>query len=393
MTSQSADVYTASAGGSVAVAEASATPVGDGLDKYSSILMIFVDGLPFDDRSAVVPPDWHSVPHIPTLGYSVNIEAELFAGATAEDLGWFCEWNPGASRNRWQIALAKLAALTRRNEYMDYAAHRLLDRLYGERIYNVPLECIGQLQRDGRLPYEQGFPRETLFQKFDIRFLEQSAPGDTSDDDVVRHAIERIASGERRLFVPLVQLDSLTHAHGLTGDIRQDHLVQLRDNIATLWQAMLASDPTALAVLISDHGFADVTLSVDVHMPSLLKRTGGIADTVYTVESTLARIWCKGPTQRDAVSHDLSMRDYGRVLSTDERRQYSIADKRFGDVIFVANEGVTFVPCTMTKRTVCAGMHGYLPDSPTQWGLISTSAPIFDGPARSSEFYHVLAGA
>lgn len=362
------------------------------LGQYSSVLMIFVDGLPFSDRPAVVPSDWHSAPHIPTLGYSVNIEAELFAGATAEDLGWFCEWNPGASRNRWQIALAKLAALTRKNEYLDYAAHRVLERLYGERIYNVPLECIGQLQRNGTLPYEDGFPKETLFERFGIGFVGHSVYGGVSDDRVTQDATEQIKAGARRLFVPLVELDGLTHAHGLTSDIRQRHLVKLGKNVTALWQAMQAQDPTAFGVLISDHGFSDVTQSVDIDVPGLLKGTGGTAQVIYTVESTLARIWCDDPDQQRNAALALSSRDYGRVLSANERELYSIGDKRFGDVIFVANEGVTFVPCTMTKRTACAGMHGYLPDSPTQWGLISTSKPVFDGPTRSPEFYHTLAG-
>jgi hypothetical protein len=363
------------------------------LDQFSSVLMIFVDGLPFNDRAAVVPAEWHSVPHLPTLGYSVNIEAELFAGASAEDLGWFCEWNPGKARKGWQAVACRLASFFESNEYLDYAAHRIIERMFREKLYNVPFRCLKTLHRNGVLPYDPRFPRQTLFQQFDIRMVGKGENIGRRDADVVSETIAQIADGQRKLFVPLVELDAISHGNSLDSEIRKHHLEQLRRNIERLWKAITTEDQSALCIVISDHGFADVTASYDLSVPDLLKRTGGVSGSIYTVESTLARIWCPNSLQVEAISNELASRSYGRVLNNSEREQHSIANSSFGDIIFVADEGVTFVPCTMTKRTVCAGMHGYLPDSPTQWGLISTSEPLFIGPMRSPEFYQVLADA
>jgi hypothetical protein len=128
------------------------------LSQRRPIILMFVDGLPLTDADTVVPADWLVSPMVPPLGYSVNIKAELFAGQNPDDLGWFCEWNiADEPRPRWQGRAARVASKFAGNDYIDYAAHRLLERTFHERLYNVPLECIHQLSKQGCAAYSDEF--------------------------------------------------------------------------------------------------------------------------------------------------------------------------------------------------------------------------------------------
>lgn len=339
------------------------------------VLLVFVDGLPFQDGLDILPEGWAGVRQVPTLGYSVNIKAELFAGKTPEDLGWFCEWNPGSPRPRWQRATAQVASLTRGNEYLDYAAHRVLERLFRERLFNVPLECLGHLHRQGRVPYDPGFALPNVFDEFGLHKMSYFGHEDRADDHVYAMAQTALQRGSPKMFVPLVSLDGITHADGLAGSARLAHLDLLRQRLDALWSEFRSRHPDALGVLVSDHGLADVSQSVALDVRALLKSAGAARSSLYTIEATILRVWCDRPSVVQRITRELDALGHGRVLGAEERSRFSLGSRRFGELIFVLDEGKTFVPCTMTKRTVSAAMHGYLPHVPSQHGIVAASEP------------------
>lgn len=355
------------------------------------LLLVFVDGLPFADHGGVLPRGWHAAPMIPGLGYSVNIKAELFAGATAADLGWFCEWSPGERRPVIERALARAASLFAGNDHLDWLAHRVLERAIRERLYNVPLQCLHGLHHTGKAAYSDGFDVPTVFDRTAIdRVSYDGAPAGGHDARVLTEAHARLDRGASRIFVPLVDLDGDTHQVGLGGTTRIERLRGLRTGIADLWTHALERDGDTVGVLVSDHGLVDVTDGVDLDLRGLLGRLPRGRRALYTLEATLARVWSDDPTVVRGVERELDGIGAGRVLSTSERTTWGLDDRRFGDVIFLLEEGRMFVPNTMTKRTLARAMHGYDPAHPSQWGVAASSVPLFDGPQRPLDVHAVL---
>jgi hypothetical protein len=351
------------------------------------VMMLFVDGLPYADRDAVIPRGWNTVPMVPSLGYSVNIEAELFAGLSPADLGWFGEWNLVDKRPRLQRAALRAASVVACGEHVDYLLHRLLERLFRERLFNLPLRSLRSLRRTGSLPYEDTFAHETLFTSHGFVVL----PMAPSDRVVTSAAHAALASGATRLFVPLVELDGLTHRVGLRSVERSRHLANLNESLESLWGVMRARFPNALGIIVSDHGFVDVDRAIPLDVKRLLRRAGVGTRCTWVVDATLARFWTGESNDRAALADELTNLGYGHVLSEPERESLGVADRSCGDVLFVLDEGQTFVPCAMTKRTVPRAMHTYLP-SKAQWGLAASTVSSFPSVVTPSTFYeHVSA--
>jgi hypothetical protein len=209
------------------------------------------------------------------------------------------------------------------------------------------------------------------------------------DAHVLSKARKAIDDGVDRLFVPLVSHDGLAHAHGLQSSQRQEKLSELGSAVAALWARFLDQHKNARGVLISDHGMADVVGSVDVRKFDLLPRRGRRG--LYTAEATLLRVWSDDAAHLTNLRRQLEASGQGLILSEGERTAQNLANRRFGDLIFVLDQGLTFVPCTMTKRTVSKAMHGYMPDNPEQWGVAASSAPLFAERVGASDVYRTLA--
>jgi hypothetical protein len=134
--------------------------------------------------------------------------------------------------------------------------------------------------------------------------------------------------------------------------------------------------------LCSDHGMADVTHQVDVM--AIVAATGLKSRVDYRVfyDSTMARFWFASPLAEAAVRRALEDLP-GRFLTRADEERWGIhfADRRYGEAIWLVDEGGLIVPSFM-GRTGVAAMHGYDPATSASRAVFLSNRPLPDGLAH-----------
>jgi hypothetical protein len=90
----------------------------------------------------------------------------------------------------------------------------------------------------------------------------------------------------------------------------------------------------------------------------------------------MARFWFFNERARDEIVSALQAVPQGRILPKEELQQLRafFTDGYFGELIFLAREGVLIVPSHMGERPI-RGMHGYHPDDPHSYAMLCTNQP------------------
>ena len=115
--------------------------------------------------------------------------------------------------------------------------------------------------------------------------------------------------------------------------------------------------------IFSDHGMSAVTKIVDPlrHLQKAGMKEG--KDYLAFLDSTLARFWSLTPDAEDRIIAAMKMLDGGHILSPQELVQYQIPDdKRYGEVIWLADFGSLVLPNYYQGSRRALGMHGYAPE-------------------------------
>jgi predicted AlkP superfamily pyrophosphatase or phosphodiesterase len=165
------------------------------------------------------------------------------------------------------------------------------------------------------------------------------------------------------LFLYSSGLDSLMHLQGTRSDATRQKLRELDQLIRSLVADGERVYGEVRLFVFGDHGMTDVTKGHDLW--SILPEIGppGKRGVLYFLDSTMARFWFDSPSDRERVEGILSGLSYRRSLSLEEEKDLGVyfPDRRYGDLIFVLEEGHVLVPSFM-GRTTMTGMHGYHPD-------------------------------
>ena len=114
--------------------------------------------------------------------------------------------------------------------------------------------------------------------------------------------------------------------------------------------------------IFSDHGMAncDEHLDLKARIEALPVRMEHDYMVVY--DSTMARFWFFNDRARELITAELQRVPQGRILPDAELAQMRalFPDRYFGELMFLAKEGVLIVPSHMGERPIRA-MHGYHP--------------------------------
>ncbi len=126
--------------------------------------------------------------------------------------------------------------------------------------------------------------------------------------------------------------------------------------------------------VFSDHGMANCDRHLDLR--SRIDALGLEMGVDYAVvyDSTMARFWFLRPGVRERVVAVLTEVEEGRILPDDELRSLRahFDDHAFGELIWLAQEGVLIVPSHMGERPIRA-MHGYHPSDPQSYATLFSS--------------------
>jgi len=363
----------------------------------SECLIIFIDGLPFFYMERM--PHLSRLPEryeiTPGFGYSVNIHAELFGGYTPDEIGYFGEWMLNFSRapgRRWHLILPLLDRLFR-----PYPLNRGLQRIItlgykpDHIMPNIPLRHIDKFSAVGENIHSPNFPRPTLFTMVEgLVVLNPQLVANGERDGLLYRKGLALIEKEVKIYLPLPDLDGVGHLCGVGSAEYEAKIAELDVWVEELANRFMKLRPRGQVFVISDHGMANVKGGVYLDIEEGVGRAGR-ETYLYFTDATLLRVWTFNESFKARISSYLADLGYGRIISSEERTLYGLTSPRFGDIIFILNEGFAFEP-SFFARSIPRAMHGYHPELLSQKGVLLHMGhqPLAEKPKRATSVFRIL---
>jgi predicted AlkP superfamily pyrophosphatase or phosphodiesterase len=365
-------------------------------------LIIFIDGLPYKllPRTSFLNSTQEKWSIQPGFGYSVNIHAELFAGLLPDEVGYFGEWmyNPKKSPGRRLKPILPILDSILRPYILNRGLQTLLTKgYYPDHVMpNIPLRHLDKFSLEGRHIQSPDFPFPTLFTQFPgLHTLNYRGIGREKGERDSLLFSQGLKAMEQfnNVFIPLPDLDGFGHRYGIDAESYRQHLAAVDDWCRQLSYKFLRRNEDGHIFIISDHGMANVVQGVHLDIEERIlpasERT-----FLYFSDANLLRIWLSDQTLHPTILEYLNQLPYGRIVSAEDRQVYGLTSPRFGEFIFVLNEGWAFQPSTFARK-IPRGMHGYHPTAPYQQAVALHIGPTWRDktPERMRDVYHVMSTA
>ncbi len=364
------------------------------------VVLVLVDALGFDRvgtsgfLAAELP---HRRPLDTILGFSAGAIPALLSGTWPAENGHWVMFHrdPATSPFRVGRLLAALPARIRRSwKVRQWVKARAKGAIGGYfDLYDVPWDDLAELDVCERANlYAPGGLGAigTWFDDFASRRLGVRVwdwrTDDAANERAFVAAVEAAATGHAGepdvLFWYTPSVDALMHAHGVHAAPVSDRLARLEAAIERALDGARGHGREVWLYLCSDHGMADVTNHVDVM--GRVAATGLTAPRDYRAfyDSTMARFWFGSPLAEAAIRRALDGLP-GRFLARADEERWGIhfADRRYGEAIWLVDEGGLIVPSYM-GRTAVAAMHGYDPATSASRAVFLSTRPLPDGLAH-----------
>ncbi len=357
-------------------------------------LIIFIDAFPFGslEGTAFLATLPSRAKIRPGFGYSVNVKAELFGGLKPDAAGYLCEWtyDPDSALRKLQPLFTALRLFS--HPYLlDRVVHKIVSKILRQNVFNIPFDRLGHYRKTGCAAYEQTFDKPTLFTEVDgIRMVRYSKYRTDRDNSVFDEA-HRVLEAENdysHIFLSLADLDALMHRQGMNSAAFREKIQALDQQVEKLWSQFRKKHRDAGLIVLSDHGMAPVTDTVSVKLEN--KFGPSRPDTyMYFIDATILRAWSRDSNLTNSIEQYLTELGHGQVLSQEERKRYGISSARFGDLIFLLDEGVVFIPSFFGKRFPLA-MHGYRSELESQAGMLVSSESLTADEFTSTRVFEEL---
>lgn len=338
----------------------------------NNYLIIFIDGFPYEliEKTNFLNRFSYKCPLTPGIGYSVNIHAEIFAGLSADRIGFFNTWKfePASSPFRKLKSIKGLLGNFGDNRYLNWFFRNAIKFICGFDSLNIPYKFIDMFAPCGCPVYSKNF---LGFKLWPSEITEQDIIFDT-DEKRYELAKEKVMK-DKGLFLFFVKLDRVAHKFGLDSNEYENSFNCLSDWINNLYDKFRSFCPNGHIVVLSDHGMSKIKRVVQFDLEKNFPYAG-LRSYVYFLDTTMLRVWYLDLKAKSAIESFLNNKDYGRLLTEQERIDFGIANKKWADSIFLLNEGYVFDPSFLEKGHPLA-MHGYHPHLPWQKGIFLYSGP------------------
>lgn len=264
-------------------------------------------------------------------------------------------------------------------------------------LYNVPFSDIHKMdfseKKSPLLP--GGINRgDSIFDKL----VENQIPyfvSDPSKSEEDNHAslINSIQTDKHRWnFCYWPGLDGLMHRVGNTSEDIRTKMLTYEQWIHSVMNKSRESGFNPVVYVFSDHGMAN--LKKTIHPFDLFSKTSFQPgkDFEWVIDSTMLRIWPKNHDTEKKVIGFLDSLDCGRVIEDEELMDLGtyFPDNKFGNIIFLLNEGNQFGPSHMGRKAM-TGMHGYHPDdTQSNATLITNDGSVGSETACIKDIFHLM---
>jgi hypothetical protein len=352
-------------------------------------LYIFIDGFPYSHLYlAEFLNTFFSkkVPFTPGLGYSVNIHAEIFFGKLPDNIGHFNIYDLDSNFNA-KFPLIDSGMLYNssgliRIEILDNIIHKIFGKLHITKS-NIPFPYQHYFSRKKLMTIKNGkdfFKKSVFSEKINMEFCisEEIQLKSGNRDRLNYEYANKLLENKGNLLVTFVDLDSISHRFGVGTERHTNHIKQLDYWIQKLVMKFLSLGGSPDKILIfSDHGMVNVRQRLKCQPENYLGKPG-LDSYIYFTDSTMIRVWIKNYFYKPVIEKYFDNLKFGRVLTQFERSKYGVTSRRFGDYIYLLDEGIVFSPCFINRGKVPAAMHGYHPDLYSQKGIFLSNLNHLD---------------
>lgn len=326
----------------------------------NNYVIIFIDGFPYELRERLNFLNRFSVQRslTPGIGYSVNIHAQLFAGLSADQIGFFNTWKfqPQNSPFKMLGNIKILLSSAGNNRYLNRIFRMLIALVCRYDSLNIPYKYIDQFAPCGYTIDSDTFPAPKI---------------------LPQHVFTKI--------------DSVAHKFGINSQEYDDCIHDLNSWVTAICDTFTSACPDGHIVIFSDHGMSKVKHAIQLNLERDFSSNERL-QFVYFLDTTMLRVWYSDLKVKNALESFLQSKDYGRLLTDQERIEFGIHNKEWADSIFLLDEGYVFDPSFLEKGSPHA-MHGYDPRSRWQKGIFLYSGPkafAQSDTVTTSDCYHVL---
>jgi predicted AlkP superfamily pyrophosphatase or phosphodiesterase len=192
-------------------------------------------------------------------------------------------------------------------------------------------------------------------------------------------------------FVYFAGVDAYLHAHADQPELVAEVLKQYELRLARVYQTAVARNGHARFHLFSDHGMAPTHRTVDIMAKLASLPFQAPRSYLALVDSTMVRFWFTDDAARNAIRSTLKDGEDGRWLSKCDKRllHADFEDKRYGEEIFLLNEGVVAEPSHMGAEAP-RGMHGFHPSAPHSYASFISSEDYGNSVSSITDIFGVM---
>jgi len=177
------------------------------------------------------------------------------------------------------------------------------------------------------------------------------------------------------------KLDGLGHIFGPNSYQYLSYAQSLDQVLSVLYKKLkMIFGKEFTFVVFSDHGQCKQIRTLDILSELNTKGLKFDDDYFCFIDATIALIWPKNESVEVRLLDVLKQIHLGEVVNEQLKEKYHIKfnDKRYGEIVFVLNPGITFFPNFFSSFRGMKGLHGYLPEKDVQNAfLISNKKPPF----------------
>ena len=193
-------------------------------------------------------------------------------------------------------------------------------------------------------------------------FIFLAPPITKGDGEVLNKTLQMINKENYNFwFMKFGNLDSLGHKFGPRSEELKKGLQRVDFRVEQVVNQFQAKYRDPIFIILSDHGMTEVKKTVNIMRELEELNLSMCKDYIMFLDSTMARFWFFNQKARTKIMEKLSNIQDGYILDSTNLKQLGI-DKvgdRYGEEIFVLEDGYTFFPDFFRRSSPPKGMHGY----------------------------------
>ncbi len=365
------------------------------------LICILLDGLGY--RLATKIPTLNGLcdsirPLKTVLGYSCAAQPSILTGLMPDEHGGFCVYYRAKNSIFWWLRIAFWMPPKIRKKLIKNTIP-LTRRLYGITGYfnkwQIPIEILPQFQLYEKNSFYSHNPLPNIPTVLD---LARSKGKKVASNHWSTPASQIFVQTEKRLiarqasfhYLYIANTDHLLHLNGNNAKTDIDGYAK---KIERIIQIARENYQKVQVLIFSDHGMLEVNDTIDpmTQINKLPFRIG--KDYLAFYDATMVRLWFKNYQVRELIINILNNTKGLSLLSDHELKKLGsfFPDRRYGEVIYLADGGKIISPSFFGDLNHMKGMHGYHPDEPGYEAFFGSINLELDSAESITDLYPIIA--